>query len=1055
MQYLRDTYGRRVCTDNEYIANYIGNADSQMFDIAAYAYVLKTNVRIFFGNNHVDLYTLYDEDDEEMQEDIFRSRWVSVYVDMKPTSRNMWRVTSRSPRDPQQLIIGGGQLRIQRVTRSDPNHSRTLQFEYVQVLRQGESEIESTELGMGDKETDIMFKKFIGHIRGEGLEYVPIHEVDYIKPNHSGELLVHSPSSPHNCVYHTMYYAATGQKLHSADLEKEKEKVHTLFRTSDHPVIQEMRTHTSEGSQLSKNPNPPSRTSATYATICAYAVVLNMNIRIYKGEHSFDHHIHDNAIHKTFWIHKNHGQTKWHLSMLDDLNVNDGRSAMVRECRKSCTEWSADFPGSSVRHHAILKPSLPLLRPEPTSPGTCPDWSNIQTLRIGMQGANKSPSARGGRETGNTCHESQAQGETRGAITRETNQARKTANQQDLVYTPVRHEVDESAHDTGGFGMGRVVFECTNNIRNMAKQEALTSSMSRADRDMYALNLHEEDTLRVFDNISCYGEEDTPDISDEETTKSSTAVYMSRVETVPTGKFTALWDSGATNTVIGRGPQAQRILDGYTVIHDDEDEGYVNPMHMNDKDITLKTRAKKRIIVATGDAVIGETVETLDLGMKARTLVNGVWSEADTTVFIQAREANVSKHIPTTVFSEGHFMRENPDWTLITKGKEKYLVYAQVEIKYHPIGGSPPMRIDLRDSKGGHYMDIISAVTHVKHVTGRDNIAMNYKEPTAQSLTTKDTHVRTVSTEEITVHSVGTDTDDMVSYVQEATVKQKHANANSKTDRKLRNVECKCAEQGCVRGKEDVYENIINAQRTTEDPESTPKQRLEAIQRLKTCVAELQRYTNFMEHHKTEAIQLMAMETRRTRSASQTQDVISKEAVQSEERTPEDQKQGLNDEDTEDAPSQVKNSKEPEMATDQGEAIYEEYDRHNKASENEQKRVRFQDHIENEKIFERAAAEFYVRQEEERIKEKKLRAKDEVKNKNELAVAEAIRRKAVQGEKEKELMSDMTRFNDYMEETKEGGVSVRRDDKYAKGSTIDKVSDFDMATFLMENNVTL
>jgi hypothetical protein len=175
---------------------------------------------------------------------------------------------------------------------------------------------------------------------------------------------------------------------------------------------------------------------------------------------------------------------------------------------------------------------------------------------------------------------------------------------------------------------------------------------------------------------------------------------------------------------------------------------------MNDKDITLKTRAKKRIIVATGDAVIGETVETLDLGMKARTLVNGVWSEADTTVFIQTREANVSKHIPTTVFSEGHFMRENPDWTLITKGKEKYLVYTQVEIQYHPIGGSPPMRIDLRDSKGGHYMDIISAVTHVDHVTGRDNIAMNYKEPTAQSSVTKDTLVQTVMKPRITLGPV-------------------------------------------------------------------------------------------------------------------------------------------------------------------------------------------------------------------------------------------------------------------------------------------------------------
>jgi hypothetical protein len=669
-----------------------------------------------------------------------------------------------------------------------------------------------------------------------------------------------------------------------------------------------------------------------------------------------------------------------------------------------------------------------------------------------MQGASSSsPCSRGGRE--DTCHESQAQGENRGAITREANQARRTAYQQDLVYTQVRHEVDESAHDTGGYGMGKVVFEYTNNIRNMARQEALTPSMSKADRDMYTLNLHEEDTLRVFNEVSCYGEEDSPSVSDEETSKrEDTAVYMSRVETVPTGKFTALWDSGATNTVIGKGPQAQRILEGYTVIHDDEEEGYVNPKHMNDKDITLKTRAKKRIIVATGDAVIGETVETLDLGLKARTLENGVWSEADRTVFIQTREANVSRHIPTTVFSEGHFMRENPDWTLITKGKEKYLVYAKVDIQYHPIGDSLPMRIDLRDSKGGHYMDIVSAVTHVDHVTGRDNIAMDYKEPTTQSTVTKDTYVRTVSMEDITVHSVGTDTDDMVTYTQEATVKRRET--NTKTVTELRNVECECTEQ-CVREEADVYENIKNAQRTTEDPNSTPRQRLDAIQRLKECVAELQRYTNFMEHHKTEAIQLMAMETRRTRSKTQTKETVVQEAEQDVEDTNQNRTQGPETTDAEENTPPVSATKEPEDVSNQGEQIYEEYDRHNKASVNEQKRVRFQDHIENEKVFERAAAEFYIRQEEERIREKKLRAKDEVKDKNEIAMAEARRRKVVQGEKEKELMSDMNRFNDYMEETKEGGVLVRRDDKYAKGSVIDKVNDFALATFLMENNVML
>jgi hypothetical protein len=80
-------------------------------------------------------------------------------------------------------------------------------------------------------------------------------------------------------------------------------------------------------------------------------------------------------------------------------------------------------------------------------------------------------------------------------------------------------------------------------------------------------------------------------------------------------------------------------------------------------------------------------------------------------------------------------------------------------------------------------------VTHVDHVTGRDNIAMDYKEPTVQTSTTRDTLLLTVSTEDVMANSVGTDTDDMVSYMQEATVKQ-HTNANSKLVTKLRKVEC-------------------------------------------------------------------------------------------------------------------------------------------------------------------------------------------------------------------------------------------------------------------------
>jgi sRNA-binding protein len=118
------------------------------------------------------------------------------------------------------------------------------------------------------------------------------------------------------------------------------------------------------------------------------------------------------------------------------------------------------------------------------------------------------------------------------------------------------------------------------------------------------------------------------------------------------------------------------------------------------------------------------------------------------------------------------------------------------------------------------------------------------------------------------------------------------------------------------------------------------------------------------------------------------------------------------------------------------------------------KRVKFQDQIDSDKIFERAAVHADLRQAEERKKEKKAKKKEQRQDQDGGAAAEAKRRKDLQYEKEKADMSDISHFDRYTSETTTG-VTVCREDTYARQEPIDNASDFALAMFLMENNVKL
>jgi hypothetical protein len=139
------------------------------------------------------------------------------------------------------------------VIRPDPQNPQVVQYEYTQTLSPHETEHVSIELGLEDPDTEPMFEQYIGKLQGQDMAFIPLDEArTYVRPTHSAELLIHSPDGNYNCVYNTMYYAATGRILEPANLPIEKDKVLQVFQTSTHPLMQQMHACIEEGVAKSK-----------------------------------------------------------------------------------------------------------------------------------------------------------------------------------------------------------------------------------------------------------------------------------------------------------------------------------------------------------------------------------------------------------------------------------------------------------------------------------------------------------------------------------------------------------------------------------------------------------------------------------------------------------------------------------------------------------------------------------------------------------------------------------------------------------------------------------
>ncbi len=83
-------------------------------------------------------------------------------------------------------------------------------------------------------------------------------------------------------------------------------------------------------------------------------------------------------------------------------------------------------------------------------------------------------------------------------LTEKTNIVQNSHGQSNLLDPINGQSMNESAHDTGGYGRAKTIYTLSNELPKLAGQELLTPSMSNADMDMYALNLHKEDEIRML-----------------------------------------------------------------------------------------------------------------------------------------------------------------------------------------------------------------------------------------------------------------------------------------------------------------------------------------------------------------------------------------------------------------------------------------------------------------------------------------------------------------------------------------------------------------------------
>ena len=460
-------------------------------------------------------------------------------------------------------------------------------------------------------------------------------------------------------------------------------------------------------------------------------------------------------------------------------------------------------------------------------------------------------------------------------------------------------------------------------------------------------------------------------------------------------------------------------------------------------------RRRREIVVASGSKVEGKVLDRLDIGVDARTYnrTKGEWRQHKKQAFLTITDANVAEGIHSNVIAEAHFMMENPNFTLITRGSEKYLVWGKPNISFDPIDGQPPVRIDLRYHNHAHYLDIHTAMlirdlvkprkTKQKEDQAQDVASANTpgasgsaKSVRLNMMTTEDAHPERME--------ISTDTDDLYVYTEDAECSAHHEPATANSQESV----CNSIQAPVEPPMRNVDEQIKHIQILMENADTPNETRMRAIENLQDMLDKLSRWGQYYQRAQEEIVRVNELrgeelQTQPRRSARQQARAA---------------KGGNN------VISALKRDKQ--RAEDEP---YREYDNIHNAHQQLQRRVRFEaTPIEapaqaNVKSVERKQR--YDSQAKPVSQKKHTPADDGVKSKkderSEKAVAEAKRR-GVNTTDEETPTEKYGVFEkpEYMEESKDG-IQVYRDDKYTNSTRIEDASDYTLATFLMENKVSL
>ncbi len=737
---------------------------------------------------------------------------------------------------------------IQQVPHSEKLHSRILEDMQLDATSSDINIITSkclartaVEIDPGENQWryDMNFK--IGY----GTDVNPEHDVETLATvSHSVEVLDLNDSG--NCVYHTMYYLATNQILQKSQLEGEKKKVREAAMKNR--SNSNLKHFIMGGLELAADPDYWERYMLEdhhdIGTIAVYALVLEINIDIHMKEGYISIHHDDRFDEKSVFIHEQHLSSSYHLMGLTDAYANpepltnpynvweqvawnrqpsDARATLWKVQRHDNSTQSPDeWPNQLHREDVGPK-----------------KWETMLRKRIGMYQAK--------------------------TVTDETNKQRDIAGQSQLDKDLSSSKIDMKAHDPGSYGQAKTVYTLTNILRECMKQEKLVSSMSEADLAMYNLMLHTEDEIQMCksdllpEHIDEYREPPENVVWNarlEELGEAPQKIFLSLVDNNEGMDFQPmLSDSGASNTVYGKGRVATRLLEGYVVGFDSEQDGWVEASSMDLKSEESSKRKKKSIMVANGSTVDAVSAEKLHLGVKASEWNGKTWSEEKKTVLITVQDAAISENIASTVWSEGHFLKQNTKWTMLCNGTEKFMIYRKISMKVEGIDGQKPLKVDLREGEGGHCLDTYTVLTDTKQVMTR-----NKQDITEINQPVSATFQHDVQLEMVDVCDTSTDTTDFEPHDEYEVFNQHNSGtASDHVESRMTRWHDNMTIEKCLEKLREIMES----------PNSQEQEKLEAIEEVERRIQDLNKIKNYYSNAKSNLIQVNNIRTRAQRKESE------------------------------------------------------------------------------------------------------------------------------------------------------------------------------------------